>query len=76
MKTTIKTALATVASGAIAIAMPLSVMAYGPVEGTDGRKYFDYNDPSTYPNYPAFNSFKNAENAGFEPDFTGIKKTV
>ena len=71
-----KTALTAVASGVLAVVLPVTALAYGPVEGAEGRKYFDYYDTSTYPNYPAFNSFKNSPGAGFEPDFMSIKKST
>jgi len=65
--------IAALALACAAILAPTAVMAYGPTEGNAGRKYFDYNNPSTYPQYTAFNSFKNNPVWGFEPDFMSIK---
>ena len=71
-----KRIVAGVAAAATVVALPISALAYGPVEGNNGRKYFDYNKTSTYPNYPAFNSFSNSPTWGFEPDFMSIKEST
>jgi uncharacterized repeat protein (TIGR01451 family) len=76
MKNTIKRILAAVTAVVSVAVLPATVLAYGPIEGTDGRKYFDYNDTKTYPQYPAFNSFKNSPTWGFEPDFMSIKEST
>ena len=76
MNRILKRVLAGVTAAIVAVVAPAAVMAYGPTEGTDGRKYFDYKDTSTYPNYPAFNSFKNSPTWGFEPDFMSIKEST
>jgi len=68
--------IALLAAACAAVIAPTAVMAYGPTEGNGGRKYFDYNDTKTYPNYPAFNSFKNNPVWGFEPDFMSIKEST
>ena len=65
--------IAALALACAAILAPTAVMAYGPTEGNAGRKYFDWNDTSTYPKYTAFNSFKNNPVWGFEPDFMSIR---
>ena len=77
MNKTFKRVLAGVAAAVMAVIVPVTTaLAYGPVEGSDGRKYFDYNNTSTYPNYPAFNSFRNSPTWGFEPDFMSIKEST
>ena len=43
------------------------LVGWGPERDTS-----DYNDPSTYPDYPQFNSTKNHPVAGFTPDFASI----
>jgi uncharacterized repeat protein (TIGR01451 family) len=73
MKDFIKKLVAGLSAVLVTVAMPYAAVAYGPTEGNSGRKYFDYNNTSTYPNYPAFNSFTNNPTWGFEPDFMSIK---
>lgn len=75
MKNFIKKLAVGLSAVLVTMAVPYAAFAYGPTEGTAGRKYFDYGDTSTYPNYTAFNSFKNNPVWGFEPDFMSIKPT-
>jgi uncharacterized repeat protein (TIGR01451 family) len=68
--------LAGASAAIIAAIAPATIMAWGPIEGREGRVFFDYNDTATYPNYPAFNSFRNSPTWGFEPDFMSIKRST